>query len=228
MTRVFDGIVDVYDRWYDTPEGTEILRAEVECLRSLHQESPGRWLEVGVGTGRFADSLGISEGIDPSSRMLEVAAGRGIATHEACAEHLPFQKSLFDGVLMALTFCFVENVGAALRECWRVLRPRGSLLMGVVPADSLWGREYVEKALRGHPVYALAHFRSATEIVGLVENTGFTLARAASALFWKPGNTSPGEPRVEPGIVPGAGFLGLLFTRTACGRPSTAKLKAQE
>ncbi|MBN1478368.1 methyltransferase domain-containing protein [Candidatus Sumerlaeota bacterium] len=228
MTRVFDGIADEYDRWYNTPEGAAIFREEVECLRLLQQGRPGRWLEVGVGTGRFAYTLGIAEGVDPSPRMLEMAAGRDIATHEARAEDLPFQRSSFDGVLMALTLCFIGSAEAALKECQRILRPLGCLLIGTVAADGPWGREYVEKAHRGHPVYALAHFRTGAETVELVENAGFTLTRAASALFWRPGDAPPEKPRVEPGIFTEAGFLGLLFERTARGHPSAAKLKAQE
>jgi len=71
MTLAFDPMADAYDRWYDTPKGKAIFQAELKCLRSLHEKSPGRWLEVGVGTGRFACSLGIAEGIDPSPLRCE-------------------------------------------------------------------------------------------------------------------------------------------------------------
>jgi len=215
MTQPFDTIADAYDKWYETPEGEAIFQAELKCLRSLHEKSPGRWLEVGVGTGRFACSLGIAEGLDPSQRMLEIAASRGIGTHPGKAESLPFIESSFDGVLMALTLCFIAEAKQALKECLRVLRSDGRLLIGTVPADSHWGKEYIEKASKSHPIYATAHFRTAAEIVELAQSAGFALIDAASSLFWKPGEEPQPQPQVKAGIVSEAGFLGLLFEKSA-------------
>jgi SAM-dependent methyltransferase len=75
MMQALDAIAEIYDRWYDSPQGRTIFDAELKCLRLLCPRCLGRWLEVGVGTGRFASTLGISEGTDPSPRMLEIAAG---------------------------------------------------------------------------------------------------------------------------------------------------------
>jgi len=211
----FGPIAEAYDRWYETPEGKDIFNAELKCLRSLRGQGHGQWLEVGVGTGRFARSLGIAKGIDPSPRMLEIAASRGIGTYEGSAENLPFLESSFDGVLMALTLCFVANAEQALKECRRVLRPDGRFLLGTVPADSPWGREYIEKASKNHPVYALAHFRTAAKTVELAQNAGFALILAASTIFWKPGEEPRPQPRVEKGIVSEAGFVGLLFEKSS-------------
>lgn len=213
MTRAFDRMAEAYDRWYETPEGRALFDAELNCLRLLRGQGRGRWLEVGVGTGRFARSLGIAEGIDPAPRMLEIAASRGIRVHEGSAERLPFAAGSFDGVLMALTLCFVANAPRALRECRRVLRPEGRLLLGTLPADGRWGREYVEKGSRGHSVWALGHLRTAAEIVELCQHAGFALIDAASTLFWSPGEEP--QPRVEKGVVSNAGFLGFLFERSA-------------
>jgi ubiquinone/menaquinone biosynthesis C-methylase UbiE len=209
----FDPIAETYDRWYATVEGRAIFNAELACLRSLCEQSKGRWLEAGVGTGRFASMLGIAEGIDPSPRMLEIAAGRGLRTYEGCAEVLPFPDSSFDGVLLALTLCFVDDSGLTLRECYRVLRPEGMLLVGIIPSDSPWGQAYEKKKSEGHSVYSLATFLSSFEIVPLIESSGFSLLAAASTLLWEPDGTADIEPRVKTGIIPEAGFLGLLFKK---------------
>lgn len=214
LMEAFDAIADAYDHWYDTVEGKAIFEAELKCLRALHEKNPGRWLEVGVGTGRFACSLGIAEGIDPSPRMLEIAAERGIRTCTGRAESLPFPAGSFDGVLIAMTLCFLSDAEQALKECLRVLRSGGRLLIGTVPADSPWGREYIDKASKGHPIYAMAYFRTASEIVELAKRAGFALVDAAGTLFWKPGENPRPQPLVEPGIVPEAGFLGLLFEKS--------------
>ena len=211
--KPFDPIADSYDQWYDSPEGRAIFRAESACLTRICRERQGRWLEVGVGTGRFASALGIETGVDPSPRMLELAAKRGVKTHEGRAEELPFKDESFDGALLALALCFIPDSEQALRECYRVLRPRGRLLLGVIPGDGPWGRAYERKRSEGHPVYAHARFRAGREIVRLTEQAGFELKDAASALFWSPGSTPEGDPRVLTGIVPQAGFLALLFTK---------------
>jgi ubiquinone/menaquinone biosynthesis C-methylase UbiE len=225
LTQAFDPIADSYDQWYDTAEGRAIFGAESACLRRLGGPLTGRWLEVGVGSGRFASTLGVAEGVDPSPRMLEIAARRGIRTYAGRAEDLPFPGGSFDGVLLALALCFVADSTQALKECHRVLRSKGRLLLGIVPADSPWGSAYMEKASDGHPVYVMAQFRTAAEIVGLAESAGFALLNATSTLFWEPGATPPTEPEIETGIVSEAGFVGLLFERTAAEASSGSDLE---
>ena len=214
MSKAFDPIAESYDQWYDSPEGRVIFGAELTCFRRLCGACTGRWLEVGVGTGRFASSLGIGEGIDPSPRMLELAARRGIETHAGCAEALPFRDGTFDGILLSAALCFIEDQTRALRECHRVLKPSGMLLLGDIPADSPWGRLYTRKGADKRSIYSHAKCRASSEMVALAEHTGFELQCAAGTLFWKPGAMPGTEPLVKTGIVPEAGFLGLLFAKT--------------
>jgi ubiquinone/menaquinone biosynthesis C-methylase UbiE len=211
LNQLFDRIADIYDRWYDSPEGEAIFDAEAMCLRRLGRSFAGRWLEVGVGTGRFASNLGIIEGIDPSLGMLKIAAARGIQAYAGCAESLPFPDGSFDGVLMALSLCFITAPDRALKECFRILQPAGRLLLGVVPADSYWGESYEKKKITGHPIYSLADFTSSSEIIAITENAGFSLQRMACTLFWKPESPPETNPRVDDGLSPGAGFICLLF-----------------
>jgi len=211
LPAAFDTVANRYDRWYDSAKGAAILREELACLRLACPERCGRWVEVGVGTGRFASALGIAEGIDPSPKMLEYAVQRGVHAHLGTAESLPFPNGTFDGALMVLTLCFVQDAGQALRECARVLRPSGTLLLGVVPADSPWGELYARKAAEGHPVYSLARFRTVPKTVGLAEREDFVLRESASALLWEPGDTAGREPRIQRGAAEGSGFAALRF-----------------
>lgn len=207
----FDALADRYDEWYESAEGLAVLCEESACLKALCPKCHGRWLEVGVGTGRFALEMGIAEGIDPSLKMLEHAARRGVRTHTGAAEHLPFLDGSFDGVLMALALCFVRDSRQALRESARVLRPSGTLLVGIVPADSSWGRLYAQKAAEGHPAYSLASLRTISETVALAEGAGFVLRASASALLWNPGDMPVSEARIERRTDGGAGFAALRF-----------------
>ncbi|MFO7650004.1 MAG: hypothetical protein R6X13_01500, partial [bacterium] len=60
----FDAIAAQYDAWYDG-KGKAAFATELAALRPLLARLPRPWLEVGVGTGRFAQALGIPLGIDP-------------------------------------------------------------------------------------------------------------------------------------------------------------------
>ena len=53
-SALLDPIANIYDDWYDTPEGDAIFQGEVQCLRCVTENYRCRWIEVGVGTGRFA------------------------------------------------------------------------------------------------------------------------------------------------------------------------------
>lgn len=211
----FDSIAEEYDRWFDKAEGKAIFETELMCLQTICPQFEGRWIEVGVGTGCFASALGIQEGLDPSAPMLEIAKGRGIQVTPGSAESLPFPDNTFDGILMALTLCFVDDAEGSLKECRRILHLSGKLVLGIVPADSSWGREYLGKARDGHPVYSLAHFRTTDEILRSVKTSGFEISRTASALFWRPDQKPPAQPDATAGIIPEAGFLGLLLERVS-------------
>ncbi|MBN1857423.1 MAG: methyltransferase domain-containing protein [Dehalococcoidia bacterium] len=211
MTNIFDQIAEKYDRWFDSPEGRAIFRAELACLRLLRHEPADRWLEVGVGTGRFAAALGIAEGVDSSPPMLAFAARRGIQTCTGTAEVLPYPDESFDGVLLVTTLSFVQDPAKAIEECTRVLRPGGTLLAGIIPAESPWGREYARKASEGHHVYSHARFLSVQQLQEFATAAGLCLQESASTLFWPPGSPPPETPVIEAGEVAGAGFVALQF-----------------
>lgn len=84
--RVFEDNAQGYDGWFDTDKGQTLFALELACLKSIkpaneqpnEQPNNGRWLEVGIGSGRFAQALGIELGVDPASEMVKLAQARGI------------------------------------------------------------------------------------------------------------------------------------------------------
>jgi ubiquinone/menaquinone biosynthesis C-methylase UbiE len=213
MTQNFDFMAENYDRWYDRPEGRAVFSAELKCIGSICECCRGSWLEVGVGTGRFAYGLQIQTGVDPSLSMLKIARERGIAICAGYAEDLPFPSEVFDGVLLALALCFFTNPLEALRECVRILRRGGVLLAGIIPADSSWGRAYNKKKDEGHPIYRSARFLEIPEILKLFDGTGLRLNKAASTLFWRPEEPPETDSRILEDICSDAGFVALLYTK---------------
>lgn len=216
----FDMEADRYDLWFESGEGKAVFEIEKSCLRMLIPRCEGRWLEVGVGTGRFAQALGISEGVDPSLPMLAIAARRRIHTIHGAGECLPYQTATFDGVLMVTTICFLANVKKAVAETHRVLRPNGVLVAGIVPAESPWGLLYREKGRKGHPFYSVARFHTCREVVRICTNTGFAFDGAASGLTTPPGEEPVTE--LERGINESAGFVAMRFKRGDLQRHGSA------
>jgi ubiquinone/menaquinone biosynthesis C-methylase UbiE len=173
-----------YDAWYATSPGSFVLESELRAIRSLNPEGVG--LEVGVGTGVFSSSLGVSLGIDPSLAMLRRAKDRGVDTIRGVGEYLPLRRSTFDFVLFATVICFLNHCGQTFSEARRVLKKGGCAIVGFISRDSEWGRLYQQKKEEGHRYYRYASFFSTDEVESLLSLAGFVTLRYASCLVHDP------------------------------------------
>ncbi|MCZ7604670.1 MAG: methyltransferase domain-containing protein [Planctomycetota bacterium] len=185
-----------YDDWFE--RHPRVYLSELLALRAL-MPLAGRGLEIGVGTGRFAAPLGIQVGLDPSPRMLEYAARRGIEVHEGTAEELPFPDAGFDIALSVTTLCFVDDLPRMLAEAFRVLRPGGTLLLGFIDRGSALGEDYLYRRL-ANVFYKAATFVAGDELEPMLAQTGFR------DLVWAQTITRPFEQikEIEP-AHPGRG-----------------------
>jgi len=208
---VFQAHAERYDAWFDSARGRAIFESEVRCLRRVSRDLPRPWLEVGVGTGRFAGALGIDVGVDPSGQMVTRAAARGGAVAQALGEALPFDDASFGAVFVVVTVCFAEDPAGLLREARRVLAKGGGVVLGIVPAGSPWGRFYRHKAETGHAFYSAARFFTPDELDRLGREAGLDRRGAASTLLQNPENKTLDVEPSRDGIHPGAGFVSLLF-----------------
>lgn len=110
-------------------------RRLLEYRRRTVSRARGRVLEVGIGSGLnfsfYGRQVATVVGIDPSAALLRRAGRRSAGTAalaEASAETLPFESGAFDTVVTTWTLCSIPDVGSALRDMRRVLRPDGRLL----------------------------------------------------------------------------------------------------
>jgi SAM-dependent methyltransferase len=113
-------------------------KAVTEALVEYAQAKPGmRVLDLASGTGEPAISLATRVGaqgqvtaLDLSADLLEVAKGRAqergldnLFTQQADAHALPFADNSFDLATCRFGVMFFRDVGLALRDLHRVLRP---------------------------------------------------------------------------------------------------------
>jgi ubiquinone/menaquinone biosynthesis C-methylase UbiE len=105
----------------------------------------GRALEIGAGTGFFSLNLrqaGVLTDVsvsDISPGMVEAAKANGrrlgfeVDGRVGDAEHLPYDDGSFDLVVGHAVIHHIPDVELALRECLRVLRPGGRLVIAGEP-----------------------------------------------------------------------------------------------
>lgn len=204
----FDELFSAYDAWFEG-EGKLTFSIEAQAIEQLLPELPEPRLEIGVGSGRFAQALGIGLGLDPSVKLLEIAQSRGVSTFLGEGERAPFADGSFSSVFLIVTLCFVNSPLAVLSEAYRVLTDNGKVLVGMVLRDSPWGRYYSQKAAEGHRFYRHARFYSYDEVVKFLEQSGFEIKEVVSTLFQVPGEVSQMEsPR--SGYSPDAGFTVIM------------------
>lgn len=170
-TAAFDAHSSRYEAWFDNHAAAYV--SELLALRAFVPWT-GVGIEIGVGSGRFAAPLGIRFGIDPSPRMLALAAARGIAVVAGVAEALPFAPASVDHALVVTTICFVDSPARMLAEARRVLRPGGSLVIGFVDRQSPIGQDYLAHQAE-NVFYREAKLYSAADVERLVTDAGFTI-----------------------------------------------------
>jgi SAM-dependent methyltransferase len=119
----YDGIAD----WYDTEFQPEPSGETWETLVRLLGEGTGSLIDVGCGTGAYAQ--GLAElgwrvtGVDVSEDMLRRARAKRVHAVRADAAELPFEDASFDAAVSIFTHTDVDDWGKVVAEIARVLRP---------------------------------------------------------------------------------------------------------
>ncbi|GAB3772574.1 ubiquinone/menaquinone biosynthesis C-methylase UbiE [Nocardioides ginsengisegetis] len=123
--------------WQPTADGRD---PATEAARTIAEARPRRVLEVGCGTGAFAERL-VAENpdaeivaTDQSERFVELTAARGVEARVADLQDLPFPDDSFDVVAAMWMLYHVPDLDRGLAEVRRVLRP-GGLFVAVTNGD---------------------------------------------------------------------------------------------
>lgn len=181
-TGPFDKYYNDYEKWFDLNKFA--YESEINAIRHFIPEQ-GKGIEIGIGSGLFAQPLGIKTGMDPSLKMRNIANKRGLDVFDGIAEQIPMEDNMFDYALMVTTICFVDDLEQALKEINRILKNGGGrIIIGFVDKNSPIGKVYQENK-QFSTFYNEAHFYSAEEIESLLQKEDFKRIEFVQTLFGK-------------------------------------------
>jgi ubiquinone/menaquinone biosynthesis C-methylase UbiE len=190
--RAFDPVAQFYDAWFDTPIGRTVDEIEKDLLYHMADLRPSeRVLDVGTGTAHFALDLaaqgGIVVGVDLSLPMLTVARHKTPSGHllRGDAAALPLREASFDLVFSATALEFVAHPEQALGDMWRLVRPGGRLVIGVLNAASPWACARRRESRTQETPFDNAHFFYPWGFVRLLRRYGPVSWN--SSVFFLPG-----------------------------------------
>ena len=195
-TNAFNQFAVEYDLWFDTHKFA--YQSEAEAVRRFIPLD-GKGIEIGAGTGRFSIPFEIKIGVEPSEEMAAIARSRGITIHNSKAESLPFPDEHFDFALFVTTLCFVDNPSLALQEAYRILKPQGKIIIGIIDRESDLGKKY-ESMKDKNKFYKSAKFYSTKDVIKILEETNFHQIKICQTIF-----SNPDEMKAKDTIKDGFG-----------------------
>lgn len=204
--KVFHDHAEEYDSWFAGSLLFDIELAALQCLQT-HFEHPK--MEIGVGPARFAQALGVAFGFDPARAPLRLAQQRGIICCQGVGEYLPVQARAMGTVYLLFTLCFADNPRQILSECARSLKTGGHLVIGMIPAESNWGRYLRDKKEAGHIFYEHASFYTIETVSRWLAKANMEIIECRSTLYQHPEHV---EQKEEPREAPDeqAGFVVIV------------------
>ena len=177
VERIFDRVAHLYDTgWVQRALYTALQDRALTELRPWH---PGSVLDVGCGTGIFADRVdrelapGGATGCDLSAGMLAEAAVRSprVRWVRGDSARLPFRPGAFDAVVCTQAFHFFDQP-QAWAEFHRIVSPGGHALVGMIHPRTAIGSSRFSR-LASAAMKTKVTFPTAAEMRRLATTAGF-------------------------------------------------------
>ena len=152
----------------------------------------GRLLEVGCGSGdmlKLMQNLGwCVEGVDFDRAAVENARSKGLNVCLGTLEGQEYRDNYFDVITMSHVIEHVHDPSGLLRECRRILKFGGRLVI-VTPNSQSWGHEIFKEYWRGLEPPRHLYIFSPSSLTPIAEQANFkklrmmTTVRDANGLF---------------------------------------------
>lgn len=173
--KVFEQYAERYDQWFvDHPD---VYLGELKRVKIAIGTVPTPVLEIGVGSGRFAQPLSIEHGVEPSLPLGLMAKKRGIEIIQGIGESIPVKSRTFRTVVMITVLCFLEVPDETFREVHRVLMHDGTLVVAFIEKGGTIAQTYRTRPDKG-TFLSHARFYTQEEVVSMIKRNGFVLKSA--------------------------------------------------
>lgn len=163
-----------------------MLKAKLDFKAMYLRVRPGaKLLEIGCGSGRqleFLRQLGWQvEGLDLDSVAVKAASARGLTVHSGSLKEQNFADRSFDVVVSSHVIEHVHDPVDLLRECRRILRPGGRLVVITPNTASLGHTWFRSNWLALDPPRHL-HLFNPTSLNRAAQEAGLAVCRLASTV----------------------------------------------
>lgn len=141
----FDQYASQYDAWFLQNEN--VLLSEAKLVAYFLKDA-GKILSVGCGSGLFESILKrdngiiITNGIEPSVGMAEIARKRGVDVVIGTAEEADFGVELYDTILFNGTPSYITDLQKSFDKAHAALKPGGKIIVIDVPKESSYALLY--------------------------------------------------------------------------------------
>ncbi len=175
-SELFDDWPERYDRWFETPIGSQVKACEEALVMEMLTPEPREAiLDAGSGTGVFTLPIiaagALVTGLDISLPMVRSSVRKlGRASFSpvvADMASLPFRDAVFDKSVSITALEFVEDGAWAVAELLRVTKAGGLVVAATLNSESPWAARRRKEAGEKESIFRKAVFRSEADMRAL-------------------------------------------------------------
>lgn len=208
--KAFNVDAESYDIWYKHPQGKQVFDAEKNAVNHMIPKQ-GIGVEIGAGTGVFAESLTTEERtilcLDPSVEMIKKAKERELPCILGVGDSIPLRK-LIDFGYMITVLEFLNEPIKLFKEVRENSKENHVFSILFINTESNWGDLYRDIGAKGDPVFQHARFYTLEDVSMMLEEVGYRISDAKGTL-----NSDPMKQEVDVDLVEPSKQSGVIIVK---------------